>query len=446
VRDAPEPSEESDVGEGDRTVNREVRRPWWAWLFFFVPVPAGITARQWRVLGALGATYLVNSYDLGILNLALPQIQAGLELSESEVGQLAGFVRLGVLPALFLNMMADRIGRRRLLLWTIVGFTVCTFLTSFARTPLEFAILQFLARTFIYSEEMLAIVVVTEELDAKARGWGIGLMIAFGALGHGLSAVAFSTIEFVPFGWRALYFLGALPLLLIAWFRRSLEETHRFEASRARRDAGKESFSGPLVALLTRHPWRLAALAAALAPVAFAAGTAVQFQSKFLQDVHAWSPGQVSLLFLIGGPLALTGGLLCGRASDRFGRRRVLAAAILANVTGILLFYGATGWMLPAAWVLTIFTQFGIDVLFAALGSELFPTAYRSTASAARSIVATVAIASGLALEGVLFAIFGTHGDAIRAMAWCALASPLLLLLFVPETAGRELEEIAPDD
>lgn len=396
-------------------------------------------------LGALGATYLVNSYDLGVLNLALPQIQNSFELSEESVGKLAAVVRLGVLPALGLSVLADRVGRRQLLLLTILGFTLCTFLTSFARTAEEFAILQFFARTFVYAEDMLAIVVVTEELAPHARGWGIGLMIAFGALGHGLSAVMFAAIDVLPFGWRALYFLGAIPLLLIAWLRRSLEETERFRANAARRGVDELNFFSPLRSLLREHPGRLVMLSAAIIPVAFAGGTAIQFQSKFLQSAHGYSPAEVSGLFLLGGPIALTGGLLFGRASDRFGRRAVLSSVILVNVLATIGFYGGAGAFVPFVWVLTIFTQFGIDVLFAALGSELFATSYRSTASGIRSIVATVAIASGLAVEGTLYGALGGHGEAIMAMAWMALLSPIIVLAFFPETAGRVLEEIAPD-
>ena len=177
----------------------------------------------------------------------------------------------------------------------------------FARSAAEFAVLQFLARTFVYAEEMLAIVVVTEELEAKARGSGIGLMIAFGALGHGLSALAFSAVELLSFGWRTLYFVGALPLLLVAWLRRSLQETERFLVSSQRRGPAVRSYVAPLKDLVARHPGRVAALSAALVPVAFAGGTAIQFQSKFLQGAHGYSPGEVSALFLMGGPLALTG-------------------------------------------------------------------------------------------------------------------------------------------
>ena len=421
-------------------------KPWWAQIFFWVPVPYGITRRQWTMLGALGATYLINSYDLGILNLALAQIQTGFGLSEQDIGKLAAIVRLGILPAFALGVLADKVGRRRLLLFTIVGFTLATFLTSFTRTATEFAVLQFFARTFVYAEDILAIVVVTEELEPHARGWGIGLMIAVGALGHGLSALLFSTVNFLPFGWRALYFFGAIPLVLVAWMRRSVQETDRYRASAARRDPRAGGYLTPIVRLIERHPGRVAALSMALLPVAFAGGTAIQFQSKFLQSMHGYSPGNVSALFLLGGPLAMTGGLLFGRASDRFGRRRVLSAAVVTNCVATVCFYNTSGRIVPVVWIVTIFTQFGIDVLFGALGSELFATSQRSSASGLRSIVATLAIAAGLAVEGSLFVALGSHSAAITAMAWVALASPVILLALVPETAGRVLEEIAPDE
>ncbi|MBI5506250.1 MAG: MFS transporter [Deltaproteobacteria bacterium] len=423
----------------------KTRRPWWAWLFFYATPPPGVTPHHWQVLGALGATYLFNSYDLGVLNMALPQIQAGLGVPETQVGLLAGIVRLGVLPALALTMFADRVGRRRLLLVTVLGFSACTFLTSFCRNASEFIFLQFMARMFIYSQEMLAIVVITEELDASARGWGIGMLIAFGGLGHGLAAAVFSTVDFLPYGWRALYFVGFAPLLLTVWMRRVLTETRRFTAHQRERGSLEVAWLDPLRELITRYPVRVAALTAALFPVAVAGGTIVQFQSKFLQAERGYSPGEVSVLFLAGGVLAIGGGLLCGLASDRFGRRRVLSAAILVNTLAAVGFYRGLGAIVPLAWVGVIFTQFGIDVLFAALGSELFATSHRSTASGVRSLVATLGIAAGLACEGLLYTAFGNHGQAVAAMAVCALAGPVFLLWMVPETAGRELEEIAGD-
>jgi len=145
-----------------------------------------LTREQWSLLGLLGLTLLINHYDFALLTLALPQIQAGLAIPEDRIGSLVASVRLGVLPALGLAFLADRAGRRRLLVTTILGFTLCTAATAFARDAAEFAACQFLARMFIAAEEMLAIVVLTEELGADARGFGLGILAAFGALGSEL--------------------------------------------------------------------------------------------------------------------------------------------------------------------------------------------------------------------------------------------------------------------
>jgi hypothetical protein len=79
--------------------------------------------------------------------------------------------------------------------------------------------------------------------------------------------------------------------------------------------------------------------------------------------------------------------------------------------------------------------------MMSALGSELFPTAYRSTASAARAVVVTCGAALGLTLEGRLFTATGSHGAAIAWMVAPLVWVPLALAA-LPETARRELEEI----
>jgi MFS family permease len=160
--------------------------------------PDGVTARNKRLLAVLGVTFLLNQYDMALLGLALPQIQAGLAVSEEAVGSLLATVRLGVVGALLLAVLADRAGRRTLLLATILGFTLTTTLTAFARDANEFAMLQFAARAFITAEEIVAIVVVTEELPARARGWGLGILAALGALGHGLASIGFGFVEVLP--------------------------------------------------------------------------------------------------------------------------------------------------------------------------------------------------------------------------------------------------------
>ena len=194
------------------------RRPlWFRILFAFMRNPAELDAHQWKLVGLLGATIVLNHYDFMVLNLALSQIQVGLGVAEGDIGSVVAYTRLGVIPALLLALVADRVGRRRLLLITVVGFTVCTSLTAFARDINEFTGLQILARMFINAEEMLAIVVIAEELGANNRGFGLGVLAAMGSLGAGLAAVVFGFVDMLPYGWRSLYLVGVVPLFYLVF-------------------------------------------------------------------------------------------------------------------------------------------------------------------------------------------------------------------------------------
>jgi putative MFS transporter len=426
-------------------VKRGGRRPWWTRIFFYVRSPEGVTDHQWRLLGVLGVTFLLNQYDMAIIGLALPQIQAGLGVAESDVGGLMAVVRLGAVGALLLALLADRIGRRALLLLTILGFTASTTLTAFARDPREFMMLQLAARAFIAAEEVIAIVVVAEELAAPMRGWGLGILAAFGALGHGLASILFGFVEVLPFGWRALYGVGAAPLLVLAWIRRGLPETGRFEAERAaRRSEGLASALQPVRDLLSLYPGRMIALCSAILAFGFVIATALSFASKTLQEVHGYAPPQVTMLYIGGGALAMVGYAVAGVLADRLGRRRVMGLGLALNALGIAVFYSSQGPVVIPAWIAMMLTFMGCDVLFGALGSELFPTSYRSTASGVRMMTLTVGGALGLWTEGILLPLAGSHAGAITWMLAAAAVPPLIILLWIPETAARELEEISP--
>ncbi|MBI3784924.1 MAG: MFS transporter [Deltaproteobacteria bacterium] len=442
----PRDSNTADLGPADEAPTAG-RLRWRRFLPFFGRPPA-LTRHQWRLIGVLGAANLIDGYDLAVMGLALPQIQQGLGIADADIGGITAFLRLGVVPAMLLTLLADHIGRRRLVLLTILGFTLSTFLTAFARDAREFAALQFLARLFIAGETMLSIVVIAEELDATTRGWGIGMLAALGSVGHGLASLVFALVNRLPFGWRALYVVGVVPLLLLAWFRRSLRETHRFEAhrrSRGERSRGIHGILQPLANLARMYPGRLLALCAALFPVAFVVETALLFVSKTLQESHGYKPETVALLYITVGAMAPIGNLLAGVFGDRVGRKRVLITGILVNSAAVWLFYNSRGMWVPPMFGLMLVTVTMVTTLFAALGSELFPTSYRSTASGVRQIIATAGAALGLWSEGRLFAAEGSHAAAISMMLVLMPVAPVLVGLFLPETANLELEAIAPE-
>lgn len=417
------------------------------WTLRRLGAPASLTRHQLRVLRVVGVASLFANYGLAIMGLALVQIQAGLHISEAAVGGVTAFVQLGMIPALLLSVLADHAGRRRLLLLTILGFALCTAVTALVQDAQQFMAMQFLARSFIASEMMLAFVVIAEEYDADTRGWGIGIVGALGALGHGVASIVFSMVNVLPYGWRGLFGFGALPLLLLPWFRRALRETRRFTLHRATRDQRPGIWASlqPLRSVARMYPGRMLTLCAALVPSAFVFETATMFQAKFLQDAHQYAPSNVALLYLTIGALVPIGNVVGGKLGDRLGRKRVMICALVGNAAATAAFYNTSGMWVPMAWGVMMLTLAIVIVLFAALGSELFPTSYRSTASGVRSIMQTLGAAAGLWTEGVLYGLTGTHAGAITWMLIAAPIAPLVILLWLPETASRELEDIAPE-
>lgn len=422
-------------------------RPWVVRALPFLAAGPALTRAQWRLLGVVGAANLFDNYALALFGLALPQIQLGLGVAEEDIGGVGAILRLGVIPALIFTVLADHMGRRGLLLVTVLGFTLTTFLTGFAQNANQFMAMQFLARMFIAAESMLAVVVIAEEFTAETRGWGIGLLGAMGTLGHGLAALMFALVNYLPFGWRALYVLGALPILIVAWLRRSLSETRRFEDHRQQRGAssGLVAILQPVRNLLRMYPGRMLALCAAFLPAAFVVETAMTFVSKTLQQEHGYSPASVAALFLTVGVVAPLGNVAAGLMGDRFGRKPVIVIGFIVNAAMIALFYNTSGIWVPPVWGVMLATLTMLLALFQALGSELFPTSYRSTASGIRQLVATIGAALGLWAEAAIYEVVGSHGTAITWMLIVTPIAPIIAALFLPETANLELEEIAPE-
>jgi putative MFS transporter len=421
-------------------------RPRWLRFAPFLGRPPALTRHQWRVLGLVSIVSLFEQYDVYLLSLNLKQIQADLGIAEERLGFLGGLVRSGALFALPLTLAADRIGRRQMLLFTILGYTLCTGATAFAPDATSFIAFQFLARVFAAAETVIAIVVIAEEFDAEHRGWGIGALGALHACGAGLAGVMFGFVDVLPFGWRALYAIGLVPLLFVAYFRRTLPETGRFE-SLARE--GSEFHAAPPLApardLVRRYPRRLAILALAVVAIEIAMGPATFFAPKFLQDVHGWTPGNVALLTLLGGVLAIVGNPVAGWLSDRRGRRPVTVLFTTLVLLAILCFYLIAGVLTPVFWIPLIFGLMGTQVTLGAYGAEMFPTSVRSTASGVRELCKTGGAVGGLALVSLLYAFAGSNWTAIALLCVVGALSPLIVLAFFPETAGRSLEEITPE-
>jgi MFS family permease len=412
----------------------------------FGRVPAGIDERRMKLLGAVALALFIEEYDLAMLTAALKHIAAELGMLEADFGFHLGLIRLGALPAFAVIPWADRVGRRKVFLLSLVATGLLTFGTAFVRTPAEFVLMQMATRTFFVAGAAIAFVMIAEEFPAEHRGWGIGMLGALGVCGHGFGAGLFAAVDVLPFGWRALYVVGLLPVVLYPMFSRRLPETTRFERHCATRGADVECSSlfgwlRPLHDLASAHPARALGVALAGFLPAIGLAAAFQFTGYYTQNVHGWSPGQYSAMVIVGGGIGIIGNVVSGRLGDRIGRRWVGMLLLGLFPLFVALFYRCPSWTLPAIWVAFVFCAQGGRVILRALSTELFPTSHRSAASGLFTILETVGASLGLFLLYFSSAAQGDLAHIIPYLGATALLGAAILPLF-PETRRRELEAI----
>jgi putative MFS transporter len=395
----------------------------------------GFTVRHRTLLLMLGTATMFEGYDRFIASLALPYIGKDLGADEGALGYALAAIRLGALVAILFGRLADRYGRRRLLIMSVAAYTLATAATGFSTGLIDFALFQLVATIFLTTELALAQVIIAEEFPPRMRGLGQGMLGAFGAFGAGLAAMLFPILQRTEFGWRGMYLIGVLPLFLIVLLQRHLPETTRWQQTRSEVIArGRDLLAGRW-----RTPFLVLTLLSAVASAA--AAPAFSFASYRATTAMQWSPGQVSAMILGGGSMGFIGYFLLGRLSDGVGRRWIGALGILGGAVAIALFY-QTHYLLPAFALLT-FSESGVLIAINALGTELFPTDLRATAKAWLTNAATIGALVGLAAVGVLSTVEGGHATIIAILAAVLfLHAPLFFLL--RETSHAELEEIGP--
>lgn len=416
------------------------------WLPPVLRPQSAMTRREERIFLLVGMAALFAGFDQNVYGFAIPQIQASLHIAENQVGPTVTYFRFATFVALMLAMTADIVGRRRLLLYTVFGQALFTLATAFSGTYIQFVWFQVLTRVFGYAEEMLCIVVIVEEVGANLRGWSAGTLSALNYTGAGLASICFAFVNVLPGHWRALYVIGGCSMFFVALLRRGLPETKRFEVRHAEVQRLHARIGGALDLLrriAKEYPGRIALILLVAAAWGFAIGPATVLQNKYLQQTLGFLPWQTTALAVPGGFLALGLNILMGRASDRIGRKRALFAMMLTCGAGYGAFYsGLPGAYAAPLWILSFFAFFSADALLAALAIEIVPTAYRATVGGLRYLVSIFMGGVSLFLEGTWYDVFHAHGPAI-SVSLATIAIALVGILFLPEPAGKVLEEIS---
>lgn len=409
----------------------------------FIKKLRALSKRQRLTFAVVGAAGFFNNYDGALLSLAIKQIQQGLGIGEKTIGKMASIITLGSLLAPLITSQADRRGRRKLMLATFAGFSLLSGLTAFAWGATSFIVLKFLTITFSSAEGAIALVIVVEEMNSDVRGLAVGMLGAISAGGFALAAIGFAVIEKVPFGWRGLFALAFLPMLLILPLWKLLPESNRYESTSKAMAPG--SFFDPFRALFSSYPERFLMVAGVMFLNAMGGTPAGLLQAKFLQEVHAWTPLNVSTLIFFGGAIGILGNVFAGNLSDSIGRRALGAIMLLLAPAMWAVFFRSSGKIMIGSWILSLFAQTSASTILNAFSAELFPTSHRSTAQSAIAVAGTLGGSAGLLLESVIYSMVGNHWRSVTILMGGSVAAAILVAIFFPETAGSELDTISPE-
>ncbi len=203
------------------------------------------------LLALLASAAFFQGYDLSVLALLLSSIQETFDVSEATLGLSRVPIELGLVVAFFVARLADRVGRRPLLLWSVLGYTLSTALTVVSWNLWAFTLFQFGSRVFVGAEFVVAVTMIVEEFPADRRGRALGVLLAWEAAGTIAVALLLAAgLENTTLGWRSFFLIGLVPLVGLALWRRRLRETPRFVAARERRDGSNEPTPGSFF-----RPW-----------------------------------------------------------------------------------------------------------------------------------------------------------------------------------------------
>jgi MFS family permease len=433
------------------------------------PWYAGLTKRHWRILWGSYLGWIFDGYEAVALVYALRPALGSLLTSEQAqapafyVGAAIGITLLGWgIGGLMGGIAADYIGRKRMMMLSILGYALFTGLTAFAGSFAQLAILRFITGLAIGSEWSTGIALVAETWPNRARPKGCGfLQSGFGG-GAVLAAIVWALLAaFDPLGqdsWRIMFALGALPAFVCLYLRRALEESEQWmQALREQRWAATTEDAGStrptrqrpftLTEIFRERESRRRILLATL--MSFATTVGWWAVSSWLpayteglakaagEPANVWGP-RMGIIYNVG---AISAYLLSGFVADAVGRRAFLLVTYAGCIVTSLACYLWTGGLVPFMGLAFLNGFFTLGFAFSWMAIylvELFTPAVRATAASV--------VFNGARLIAWIFPIIAgqivtlSGGVAAAALIMSSVYGiGLIVPWFMPETTGKPL-------
>jgi len=395
-----------------------------------------LTARQRTILWLLALACVPATYANTLFTQTVAYAAEDFGISEQGQGIGAAIIRWGVLISLPLAALADRIGRRQLIIFCAFGAPIITALGGLAPSFTILVATQTLGRPLALVLTILIGIVAAEEMSSESRAWAISVLAL--AAGFG-AAVALGALPLADLGresWRFIYALSLIWLVLAVILQRRLPETTRFIE---RHDKQLET---------TTHIDRSRLFTQSLVAIfgnIFIAASSV-FQIRYLRDVRDYSAVDITAFTLITGTPASIGLLIGGRVADSRGRRLLSAITFPLGAILLTLAFSTSG---QSMWLASLSGGICLGLAYPAMAvyrGEMFPTLHRSFASSVIMTASLIGGSVGLIGAGVFLNRDFSYG---QVMAWLTLGpiiAGVLVYTTFPESAHRELEELNPQD
>jgi SHS family lactate transporter-like MFS transporter len=396
----------------------------------------GLNTSQRHAFVASLAGWSLDAFDFFIFVFALKSIAGEFHTTLKAVSE-GIFLTLAMRPvgALFFGWLAERYGRRPILMVNIVSYSVFELASAFAPDLRTLLVLRALFGFAMGGEWGVGAALALESLPAKGRGTFSGILQEGYVLGYLLASALFA-FGFQALGWRGMFIVGACPALLVLYIRSRVAESPAWLSGRRPKPAVMREGMAAIGAYLPTFLFMVVLMACFNA---FSHGTQDLYPT-FLQVQHGFSPrttGTIAIVYNLG---ALCGGILFGTVSERLGRRRAIVVAALLALPMIPLWaYSTTPLMFAVGSFLMQFMVQGAWGVVPAHLNELSPPG-------ARAILPGFAYQLGnliMARMGPLQAGFAeSHGnDYALALTWTVgLVGVLLALVVMLGGEKRSLE------
>jgi MFS family permease len=381
--------------------------------------------------------WMLDGMDVMVYSLVLPTLLLEWHISKGQAGLLStSTLLLSSLGGWLAGILADRVGRVRILKLTIFWFAFFTFLSGFTRNFEQLLVVRSLQGLGFGGEWAVGAALMGESIRTRFRGRVVGTVQAGWSIGWGVSVILF-TILFsrLPheIAWRVMFWIGILPALLIVYIRSKVQEPEIYRSKK--QDAR-------FLDLFSRLHLRTALLAAVVALGAqggyYAVTTWLPLYLRSSRGLSTLNTGSYLFVVIIG---AFSGYLTAAYLTDVIGRKRTLILFAACSFLAVIFYSGfpiSNHLMLVLGFPLGFFPSGSFSPM-GAYFSELFPTSMRASGAgfaynfgrgAGALFPTLVGYVSGHTSLGFAISIFGSGAYLIM----------ILGVLFLPETRGQHLE------